>query len=279
MTCEIIRHPGPAAEHPFQMARGQARRVRVVLGGGQSLMQAVAGAMDKAGCDSGVMTLDGLTIGPYDYVMPGPSHDGIHAAWYSKTHSGSLGRIRHGSAIVGRREGAWWLHCHAVWDEDGKSKCGHLLPDDVTLPKDAEVTLYAFDGGLFDVSMNPETQFPIFHPTGGADGGNALIAKVNPHHDISDAISAMIAQAAFSRAIVVGIGSLIGAQFETGEPMASPISEVLILPGAQWDGALSLPMYCVDPKDGQFSGSLLPGLSPVCVTFELLIMESPDSSQ
>ncbi len=273
MSRDVIRHPGPAAADPCLVAMGQGRVVRATLTGGQSLMAAVSDLMDRTGCDSGVIVVDGLTMGPYDYVMPGPSDDGIHAAWYSATHHGDNAQVRQGSAIVGRRDGAWWLHCHAIWEDAGAVKCGHLLPDDVTLPADCAVVLYAFDGGRFEVSMNAETLFPIFHATGGEASGNAMIVKVNPHHDIHATLSDAIRQAGFDRARVVGIGSLIGAQFESGPPMLAPISEVLLLSGAVWqNGALRLPMYCVDPDDGQFSGDILPGGAPVLITFEALVI-------
>lgn len=273
---DVIRHPGPPASEPYCVARGTAREFKVTLPKGTVLMQAVSDAMDAAGCDSGVMVVDGLKMGPFDFVMPGPSNDGIHAAWYSATHSRSSGQIEAGTAIIGKRDGAWWLHCHAVWTSEAGTEVGHLLPDAVHLPEDCEITLVAFEGGAFEVSMNEETLFPIFHPKGGGTG-NALIAKVNPHADIHGSISAMIKGAGFERATVYGIGSLIGAVFETGIPMASPISEVLIEPQGQWDGTLCLPMRCVDPDGAQFAGEISPGTSPVCVTFELLIVESTES--
>ncbi|NVO24431.1 hypothetical protein [Donghicola mangrovi] len=271
---EVIRHPGPPAPEPYSVARGTAHQVSVTLPKGAVLMQAVADAMEAAGCDSGVMVMDGLQMGPFDFVMPGHSNDGVHAAWYSATHSRTSGRIEAGTAIIGKRDGAWWLHCHAVWRSEAGTEIGHLLPDAVTLSADCEVTLIAFSGGAFDVSMNAETLFPIFHPTGGAAQGNALIAKVNPHHDIHQTLTTILQGSGFAHATVYGIGSLIGAVFAEGTPMASPISEVLIAPQARWDGALTLPMICVDPAGDRFSGEISAGTSPVCVTFEVLVLET-----
>jgi len=74
---------------------------------------------------------------------------------------------------------------------------------------------------------------------------------------------------------VYGIGSLIGANFTDAAPMLSPISEVLIPPGARFDGTLHLPMSCVDPAGGRFAGTLAAGRAPVCVTFELMLIETP----
>jgi len=273
-----IRHPGPPASAPFKTARGLCVTHRVRLGAGGSLMQHVADVMDAHGCDSGVIVLDGLRMGPYRYVGPDRSSDGVHAAWYSPPRAGAQATIGAGTAIVGRRDGAWWLHAHAVWTEDGHAAliAGHLLPDEVVLPETVEVTLHAFRGGAFEVSLNPETQFPIFHPTGGQNNGNAVIAKVNPHHDVSTSIRQIVRTAGFQAAEIFGVGSLIGASFTDGAPsMISSISEVFVMQSARFEqDELALPMYCVDPEGGHFSGPLALGSSPVCVTFELLIINA-----
>lgn len=272
MTRDIIRHPGPPADQPWIMAQGTGRSLQITLPKGKILMEAVAEAMDAAGADSGAMVLDGLVMGPYRFVGPGPSNDGIHAAWYSAPRGGARATITHGTAMVGRRDGAWWLHCHAAW-EGKQPLAGHLLPHEVTLAEDATVTLHAINGACFDVSMNPETQFPIFHPTGGQPG-NAVIAKLTPHKDAHTAICEIAAEAGFESAHVYGVGSLIGARFAEGGDMASPISEVFVLPGATTGDTTDLPVHCVDPDDAQFNGSLLPDGGPVCVTFELLLMDA-----
>tara|TARA_R110002124_G_scaffold51240_3_gene148156 strand:+ start:854 stop:1690 length:837 start_codon:yes stop_codon:yes gene_type:complete len=269
---DLIRHPGPKRSDRILSARGTVTTRTVTLPRGSVLMQAVAQAMDDAGCDSGVMVLDGLRIGPYRYVMPGPSHDADHAAWYSAPRDGGSGKIVFGTAIVGRRDGAWWLHCHARWTDGDATRMGHLLPDDVKLSEDAQITLHAFKGGAFEVLHDAETNFSIFHAMGGMADGNAVIAKINPHEDISSALETLIHRAGFARANIHGIGSLIGAAFDGAPPMTSPISEVLIPPGAIWNGALHLPMECVDPDNGQYAGLLTKGHAPVCVTFEVMIV-------
>jgi predicted DNA-binding protein with PD1-like motif len=276
MSLQIeICHPGPAAPAPVQTAQGTAVTRTVRLEAGGILMQQVARVMEAEGCDSGVIVLDGMHMGPYRYVGPDRSTDGIHAAWYSEQRAGDAARIRQGTAIVGRRDGAWWLHAHALWDtEGGPPLAGHLLPDEVTLSETVEVTLHAFRGGVLDVSLNAETQFPIFHPTGGGRSGNAVLAKVNPHHDISTAIRQIATDAGLRSARIFGVGSLIGARFVNDAPaMISSISEVFVMQGARLEAdSLDLPMFCVDPNGDHFQGPLSPGTSPVCVTFELMLI-------
>jgi len=272
---DVIRHPGLEAKSRIASARGEVTRRSVHLKAGQILMDAVAQVMDDAKCDSGVIVLDGIDVGPFDYVMPSYSNDGIHAAWYSETHSCKAARLDHATAIVGRRADAWWLHCHTRWQSDRGVGMGHLLPDTVVISTDAVVTLYAFEGGSFDVGFDPETAFPLFHVQGeGRSYGNALIAKVCPHEDLYTSVQALISEAGFSQATVFGIGSLIGASFEDGTPMQCPISEILIAPNAQWDGSLELPIHCVDTDFNLFYGNVVSGQAPVLVTFELMIIET-----
>ena len=268
-----LHHPGPPVTPRIRTARGTATRHTVRLPRGAILMEAVAAAMDALGCDSGVLVVGGLRIGPYAYVMPGPARDRSHAAWYSDPRTGQDGRINHGTALVGRRGGHWWMHCHARWTDAGETRMGHLLPDRVTLVDDAEVTILAFTGGTFEVQHDPETNFPIFHTVGGTHGGNAILVRIAPHEDIHDTLTGLIETARFDRATIYGLGSLIGAHFHTGPAMTSPISETVILPGATFaDGQLTLPMACIDPAGGIFTGRIRAGTSAVCVTFECLIV-------
>ncbi|MFK7997109.1 MAG: hypothetical protein AB8B87_23445 [Granulosicoccus sp.] len=270
---DVISHPGPRSECGVVCAQGKISLHTVHIKAGDILLNAVSGFMDVLGCDSGVLVLDKIDIGPFDYVIPSHSTDEMHVAWYSETHACPSARIQSATAIVGKRDGAWWIHCHALWDSGGELGMGHLLPDKVIVNEDVSVTLRAFTGGSFNVSLNPETAFEIFHVNGGNTDGNALIAKINPHQDLYSATEELLLQVGFEQAIVFGIGSLIGAHFKSGDPMKSPISEVLILDGASWDGSLSLPVHCVDTDNRLFHGHLLKGCAPVLVTFEIMIIE------
>lgn len=270
-----IRHPGPGSPIRVLRARGTAFSTRVSLRAGATLMQAVAEAADAAGCDSAMMILDDVRLAPCHYVMPDRSRDGLHAAWYSEPHRQPVARLHRATATVGYRDGARWLHCHAEWDEDGQPRMGHLLPDETVVAQEADVVCHGFVGGRFEVEADAETAFSIFHARGGSGTGNAVIAKVAPHEDVHDTVVALAREAGFAQASVYGIGSLIGANFTDAAPMLSPISEVLIPPGARFDGTLHLPMSCVDPSGGRFAGTLAAGRAPVCVTFELMLIETP----
>ncbi|MBP7002639.1 DUF296 domain-containing protein [Amaricoccus sp.] len=270
----LIRHPGPPAAERRRVVPGRARRAEVALPAGAVLMDAVAAAMDALGCDTAMLLLDGLQIGPYAYVMPRyGSPDGVRAAWYSETRTGARATLEHATATVGRRDGSWWLHCHAVWDADTPDpKSGHLLPDQVTIAADATVTAVAFDGGRFEVTPCDETLFPLFRPlpTQAPDGpANAAIVTFGPHEDAVAATRAVAAGLGFAAPALYGIGSLIGADFADAPSMEAPASEILLLPDATPE---RLRVHCVDPEGAMFRGTLLPGRAPVCVTFEMMIV-------
>ncbi|ARE40350.1 hypothetical protein RGUI_2209 [Rhodovulum sp. P5] len=264
-----IRHPGPRTEPRRHVVEGYARPVTLSLPQGAVLMQAVAAAMDGTGADCAVLTMDGVEMGPFRFVMPDRSRDGKHAAWYSETHNGTHARIRHGTAIIGRRDGAWWLHCHAVWEGPEGIAAGHLLPDEVTLAAAADLPAMVFSGGTYDVTYDEETNFSFFRPraTRPPETVNAAIATLAPFEDLTAAVAEIATAPGFDH--VAGIGSLIGAQFLDAPPMASPISEVLLLPGAS--PGKPLPTFCVDPAGARFEGHLPPGAAPICVTFEMML--------
>ena len=273
-----ITHPGPRGAVRQHVVPGHVRRVALPLAKGRILMEAVAEAMDGLGCDSAMLVLDGLVLGPYRYVMPRfGSPDGVRVAWYSDTHEGEGAVLEHAVASVGRKEGAWLLHCHAVWDDNTRS--GHLLPDQVTIGADCMVTAFAFTGGLFDVTADEETAFSFFRarPGGTAAGPvNALIATLAPFEDLVTVMPDLAAPLGGpmggplggSEAPLYGLGSIIGADFTAGPSMESLASEVLTLPGAT---AGRIPLHCVDPDGGMFRGDLVPGGGPVLITFELML--------
>ncbi|RAH99290.1 DUF296 domain-containing protein [Acuticoccus sediminis] len=269
---ERITHPGPRNAIRQHVVPGIARRVPVRLAAGRILMDAVADAMEEIGCDSAILVLDGLALGPYRFVMPRfGSPDGIRVAWYSDTHEGVSAVLEHGVASVGRKDGAWFLHCHAVWDVDSEPKSGHLLPDQVTIGADSTVTAFAFWGGVFDVTADEETHFSFFRarPTSPPAGApNAAIATLAPFEDLVTVMPGLAAPYGGTSAPLYGLGSVIGADFAEGPSMESLASEVLTLPGAT---AGRIPLHCVDPDGGMFRGDLLKGAGPVLITFELML--------
>lgn len=271
----LIRHPGPPTAPRRHVVPGFAREISVELPANTVLMDAVAAAMDRIGSDCAVLRLDGLQMGPYRYVMPAPSPDAQHAAWYSAVHAGETARLEAATAMIGRKDGQWFLHCHALWDAETEApKAGHLLPDQVIIAAPVQITGLALDGGYYDVTPDAETNFSFFRPrpTEPPAQCNAAIITLAPHEDLSTALLELTAELGLAAPKILGIGSVIGADFIDAPSMASPISEVLLLEGARInvDGRPNLPMLCVDPAGALFKGRIAPGGAPVCVTFELI---------
>ncbi|MBD8893862.1 hypothetical protein [Roseibium litorale] len=274
----LIQHPGPKTSPRRHVVRGLSAPLAFDLSEGMTLMAAVAAAMDKAGCDTAVIRLDGLKIGPYSYVLPDKSPDDEHVAWYSETHSGEEAVLQQATAIVGRRNGDWFLHCHAFWEDKNTGRhAGHLLPDQVTLAVHYTGTGHGFIGGCFEVTADAETNFSFFRPKPLVEAPrvNAAIICLAPHEDLATSVAELSAELGFDNPEVLGIGSLIGADFTSTPSMESPISEVLLLKGARGGTQGSdphLPMFCVDPEGGFFEGDIIRGGAPVCVTFEMILI-------
>ena len=271
----LINHPGRQERERSQVVRGQATRVEVQLQAGTILMDAVATASDDLGCDSALQMLDGLKMGPYNFVKPTMnSPDGKLVAWYSETFHGQSATLEHAMASVGRKDGEWFLHCHAVWDsETDNPKSGHLLPFEVTVEQESTIICYAFKGGEFDVTYSEETFFSTFRAkpkTGSIEINNAALITLSPHEDLGKALPQIANALEFKDCRVLGLGSLIGADFESGPSMEAAASEVLLLPSAT---PTHLPLHCIGSDWKQYRGLIVPGTVPVCITFELLLID------
>ena len=82
-----IVHPGPVSAERHAAAPCTATPFTARLLPGRSVNQAVAEAFADAGFASGYIRLKGAAVDPMRYVMPAPSPDETHAAWYSETNA------------------------------------------------------------------------------------------------------------------------------------------------------------------------------------------------
>lgn len=270
-----LTHPGPVQQERFTLGPCHAQKRRLSLRGGLSLLDAVAEAVEGAGADGATVILDGLRFSAMDYVMPDGPLDEQHAAWYSETYRTGAARLDFGTASCGRKDGAWFMHSHAMWQAEAPGM-GHLLNDQCFLDGDQEIEAYLLSGARLVVTHDSETNFSLFHPEvlRQVEGANAALLTIRPHEDLRPTIEAACAGMGFAEASIHGIGSLIGAGFRDGAPMAAPLSEVVLLAGCAVEGGQcrDLSMAMVDPAGTVFRGDLLPGKGPVCVTFELLLV-------
>lgn len=281
MATRSIRHPGPVAPEREKVAAGRAAQLVLRLRAGQSVNAAVTGALAEAGYASGYVDLDGLAISPMHYVIPAAAPDASHAAWYSGTHSpAGVVTVERAGVIAGIRDGEPFIHCHGIWrGSDGARRAGHLLPHEAIVARDAEVRGWGLQGAAFVARDDAETNFKLFAAE-AADGTGvspsatrALACTMRPNGDISAAIERVCQSHDFPNASVLGVGSLVGVNFADGAHVASYATEVMVRRGTVADGRCEVDVALVDMDGEIHEGLLARGSNPVCVTFELVIVE------
>ena len=277
-----ILHPGPAAPERVTTALGAPVPLRFALEPGDAVEEAIARGLAASGCAGGFVYLRGGRCEPFRYVMPAASPDADHAAWYSATFEPAGGvEILRADAIVGIRDEKPFIHCHGIWQTADGPRMGHMLGPVSTVAEPIEVHGIGVREATFRGTPDRETNFTLFEPVQAAEyragrpGSRALLAKVRPNQDIGVAIEGICSSHGISRAKVHGIGSLNGVRFTDGSRVESHATEVLIRNGIveTAGGRLQtrLVIDVVDMEGAIFSGELVHGDNPVCVTFELLI--------
>lgn len=277
-TLRTIRHPGPVAPVRFAKAAGEAVELAFTIEPGKAMETGLGEGVAAAGCDAAYVELRAARLAPFRYVMPAGSPGPSHAAWYSETYApqGDV-TVEAAGAIVGRRDGAPFVHCHGLWrPEGGPRAMGHMLPPESFAADPIRVTGVGLRGAIFESRQDAETNFRLFaaEQTGstGQSGRQALAVTLRPNQDVSHAIEAICADAGIQTARILGIGSLNGARFEAGPPMESYASELLIRDGRLEKGRARLEIAVVAMDGTIYEGVLVPGQNPVCVTFELVIV-------
>lgn len=271
-------HPGPRAAD-----RAPARPARLLplhgrLRAGQTVMQAVGDLFAAHGCTGGMLSLAGLRCAPMRYVLPALSTDGLHAAWYSDTHAPEgIWTLSSATAIVGRRDGAAFLHCHGIWSDGTTTAMGHLLPFDARVAEDTEVHGLGAAGTWFESLPDAETAFTLFTPQGGEEGPG-LFARILPGEDVVTAIEALAARHGISDARLHAVGSIDHVRFAEGHRMDCLATE-LRFDGAHLAGGLAhIPIEVVDIHGHIARGTLPRGDNPVGVTLELIIEPTKDKA-
>jgi hypothetical protein len=266
-----IAHPGPVAPQRHALAWARAVPLDFTLARGEAVEAGLAKAVAAAGCDSACVEIAGGRFDPFRYVLPAASPDGDHAAWYSATVAPEGGvTIDRATAVVGRRDGVGFVHCHGLWrDAAGRPALGHMLPPESFAAEDVHVRGVGLSGALFESRHDPETNFKLFAAetafSGETRDRSALAVTLRPNQDISWAL--------------VGIGSLNGARFESGPAMESYASEFFITGGRLEEAPdgprVRLDIAVVDMDGAVFSGRLVRGENPICVTAELVVLPEP----
>ncbi len=284
MKPRILRHPGPKSSTPDQFARADYSKVQIELPA-KAFLNVAAERLFGDGFDGGLAFLRNVSFEPFRFVIPDNSADGAHAAWYSKTYAphGEV-VLEEGIAIIGRRDGAPFLHCHGRWrTRNGEVNMGHILPLESVMARDARVEAIGLKGAVFDVAHDAETNFPLFRPRETLAGEtrnmakSAFAVKISPNEDISQTLEAFCARKNIFRARVHGLGSLNEARFTDGRAVSSHATEFYIRSGkVELDGAgvhkAALDVAGVAIGGELFEGTLTRGDNPICITAELIVV-------
>ncbi|ATU95614.1 hypothetical protein BLM14_28230 (plasmid) [Phyllobacterium zundukense] len=279
-----MQQPGHAAAERFESFEGVGRKFDFILEPGLSLNAAIARQLSGSKIGAAALVLEGGAFAPFHYLMPALSTDGYHAAWYSETFSpAGETRLVNGNATFGERDGAPFIHCHAIWIEhDGKHCAGHILPHETLVSRPIHVTAWGVEEVRMVSEPDEETAFTLFHPVpaeplAGSKGARTVITRVGPNEDITEALEAICRKHGIAKAFLRGgIGSLIGARYMDGSRVEDIATEVFVTDGfvsAQSPGTF-LEIAMVDTKGNITHGSLLRGENPVCITFELCLEEA-----
>jgi predicted DNA-binding protein with PD1-like motif len=156
-----------------------------------------------------------------------------------------------------------------------------MLAPDTIVAEPIEVAGIGMRTATFRSLPDAETNFTLFEPLpvieGGQEGAEprVLLAKVRPNEDISLAVEEICSSHGIGRARVHGIGSLNSVRFTDGRFVESHATEVLIRDGdvdpVDGRARARLRIDVVDLEGRVFSGEIVHGDNPVCVTFELVI--------
>ncbi|MHB2267762.1 PPC domain-containing DNA-binding protein [Aliihoeflea sp. PC F10.4] len=277
----FIRHPGPVAPERMKVAPCTAHRVSLDLKAGESVNRAVTGVLGAAGFSSGYARLAGVQLEPLRYVMPAPSPNDAHAAWYSETFApAGMAIVEDAGLVAGVRDGAPFIHCHGIWQtENGERLGGHLLPHEAEIAKDVTIEAWGLAGANFVARDDAETNFKLFAAetadtlAGRENGVRALACTIRPNVELGKAVADICCAHGFADASVDGVGSFVGVDFADGRFVDSYATEVFLTSGRVANGACNLKVALVDLSGALHEGMLLPGSNRVCVTFELLIRE------
>jgi predicted DNA-binding protein with PD1-like motif len=281
-----LAQPGPALLPRVESVPGHARRLAFTLTPGLTLLEAVGRPLREAGFAHAVVMLEGGGFGPFAYVLPAPSPDAAHAAWYSATQAPpGEAKLERANITFGLRDGQPWLHCHAIWQEATGRRAGHVLPEESIVAAPIAARAWGLSGIGFVAEPDPETNFTLFRPVAEGPvmlptGAARVVAlRIRPNEDVATALEAACQRHGFAAAVLRGsLGSLVGAGFAQGGMVADHATEILVTDGrVSTDRAgrlrAELAVAVADMTGRVHEGRLLHGENPICITFEGLVEE------
>lgn len=282
-------HPGPTTEPRIIAQNVATRRAMCVLTDDRPLIDQLHETLAALGTDSGFAEIHGGDYAPLSYCVPDVA-TAEKALSFSETREHDAAHLMYGSVTLGVRDGAPYMHSHCFWQTtDGTFEGGHVWLETEPGHNAPFVVVTGIYGAQWQSTTDPETHMPVFTPVKrrstmyeaqtAAEG--AVIARVLPNIDITDAVLRVCREAGYETASVrAGLGSFVGATFidrATGQIRLAdgPATEVIALVGdvrtIGGELAVRLTATLVDRHGVIHAGELVPGENLVAATFELTI--------
>jgi predicted DNA-binding protein with PD1-like motif len=277
-----LPQPGPQSAERIESVAVQGRRLEYELREGVSLNEALTAPLLAAGLSCAAISFRGVRLAPFSYVVPHPSPDAAHVAWFSPTRTPPDGaELEVANATFGWREGAPFVHVHGAWTgAPGIAAGGHALPHDTVVARGGTAVAWGTPQARIAVEQDAETNFPLFRPRGvpaavsGAEGARLVVARLRPNQDLGPALAALCRRHGIARAALRGsLGSLIGARFADGGAVDDIATEVMALDGEATPDGARIEMLVVDMRGAVHRGRLAETGNPVCITFEAMLEE------
>ncbi|WP_028472741.1 PCC domain-containing protein [Nocardioides alkalitolerans] len=289
-----LAHRGPrSAERVVPLPTVSAVH-HALLRPGARLVDALDEAVTAAGATSGQVELLDGTLATVSYCFPGEGRPGGPLVGYcpAREATGPV-RVVGGSATVGRRAGARFIHCHAAWfDAEGDLAGGHLWPETHVGPAGLHAVVHALRDVELTSADDPESGLPVFTPERRHRGGEAassgpsapgaqtrpaVMVRVCAGENLLEVCAAIMEDHGMAEASISGsLGSLVGAALARPAGLLvvdGPATEVTLSGRLRLaGGALThhLPAIVID-RHGRVHTGLLTDQNIVAVTVELLV--------
>ncbi len=285
-----LKQPGTPSRIRIDTLAGDGMQLSFTLAAGKTLRDALIEPLMAAGMQGGTVRIHDLTLTALHFVRPTLPKDDQHVAFYSEPHHiAHPVTLKVACATIGRKDGAPFVHCHAIWEgDDGLERGGHLFTDQVFVQSPARAEAWGLPDVVMQADFDEETNFTLFHPirtntagtgTTAGQAGRCVIAKICPNEDLVLGIEAACREHGISNAIVRGsVGSIVGAEFEDGKQVQDIATEILVahgvVSGASPEQArCTLDIALIDPSGAIHRGRIKRASNPILICFELVLEE------
>ncbi len=168
-----VTHPGEVIEPRVLTEVAEAGEdLRLVLPEGTDLLNGLCEALNDLGITTAGVRLGGGSFAEFSYYTGYEDPTGYRVATFSPPHHPPCPvHMSIANVIIGLDEETGpKSHCHAIFlDAEGNTLGGHLIPGECIIGPGGLVA-WATSSGAVDLQArhDPETNFPLFHPTKGA---------------------------------------------------------------------------------------------------------------